>query len=363
MSKRWTLAAAVILAIGGTIAVVAATSGGGQGTQAAQAPAVSTGTVERGDLANMVSQYGILEYRAQSDGSLYAVINHASGTYTMLPAAGDKIDCGSALYRVNTKPVLLLCGATPAYRSMVEGDSGPDVAELNANLVQLGYASRAQLGPSSRDFTATTASALKKLQAKLGEDQTGTLDLGQAVFLPRSVRIANVSAELGGQAQPGARVAQATSDTLEVEVNLDPSQQRQVKRGNRAEITLPDNTTVTGHVERLGRVAHVANGQDATAGATIPAHISLDHPQQAHALDQAPVQVALTTRGVKNALSIPVTAIVGRSGGGLAVEVVRADGRRELVAVKLGLFDTAGGRVQVIQGNLREGDHVVVPSS
>ena len=70
----------------------------------------------------------------------------------------------------------------------------------------------------------------------------------------------------------------------------------------------------------------------------------------------------ITTRGVENALSVPVTAIVGKSGGGFAVEVVRADGRRELVAVQLGLFDTAGGRVQV-EGDLRQGDRVVVPSS
>jgi hypothetical protein len=40
---------------------------------------------------------------------------------------------------------------------------------------------------------------------------------------------------------------------------------------------------------------------------------------------------------------------------------VRAGERRELVAVKLGLFDTGGGRVQV-EGDLRAGDSVVVPS-
>ena len=68
-----------------------------------------------------------------------------------------------------------------------------------------------------------------------------------------------------------------------------------------------------------------------------------------------------TANGVENALSVPVTAIVGKSGGGFAVEVVRDGERRELVAVELGLFDTAGGRVQA-QGDLREGDHVVVPS-
>ena len=69
----------------------------------------------------------------------------------------------------------------------------------------------------------------------------------------------------------------------------------------------------------------------------------------------------ITTKGVADVLSVPVTALVGKSGGGFAVEVVRADGRRELVAVTLGLFDTAGGRVEV-EGDLRAGEHVVVPS-
>jgi hypothetical protein len=172
-----------------------------------------------------------------------------------------------------------------------------------------------------------------------------------------------VTGELGGTAQPGAHVLDATSGTLEVQLALDPSQQDEVKTGDRAQITLPGNTAVTGRVDRLARVAQVPAGQDNNAGgATIPAFISLDHPEQARGLDKAPVQVNITTKGVESALNVPVTAIVGRSGGGFAVEVVRADGRRELVAVKLGRFDTAGGRVQV-EGDLRVGDRVVVPSS
>jgi multidrug efflux pump subunit AcrA (membrane-fusion protein) len=71
--------------------------------------------------------------------------------------------------------------------------------------------------------------------------------------------------------------------------------------------------------------------------------------------------VDITTAGVRNALSVPVTALVGKAGGGFAVEVVRSGERRELVAVTLGLFDTADGRVQVT-GDLRAGDSVVVPS-
>src|SRR5438876_5075621 len=154
----------------------------------------------------MVSQYGTLTYRARSDGSPYSVINRAHGIYTKLPNGGDRVDCGDVLYRVNDHPVLLLCGSTPAYRSLSKGDSGPDVTELNANLVDLGYASRAKLDPSSHSFSSETASALEKLQAKLGEDRTGSLELGQAVFLPESLRIASVSGELAGFAQPGSTV-------------------------------------------------------------------------------------------------------------------------------------------------------------
>ncbi len=94
---------------------------------------------------------------------------------------------------------------------------------------------------------------------------------------------------------------------------------------------------------------------------TIPAYISLDDPAAVRGFDAAPVQVDITTEGVENALSVPVTALVGKAGSGFAVEVVRADGRHELVAVKLGLFDSAGGRVQV-EGDLHESDQVVVPT-
>jgi hypothetical protein len=176
------------------------------------------------------------------------------------------------------------------------------------------------------------------------------------VFLPEALRIGGVAGELGGSARPGAQVMTATSDTLEVQVSLDPSQQSEVKRGDRAQITLPSNTSVRGTVERLGRVAEGRAGS-----ATVPVYIALDDPRQAGGLDRAPVQVEITTRGVNDALNVPVTAIVGKPGGGFAVEMIRGGGRRELVAVKLGLYDTAGGRVQV-EGALRVGDRVVVPS-
>jgi putative ABC transport system ATP-binding protein len=216
------------------------------------APA-NTAKVDKGRLSAMVSQGGILTYRARSDGSPYAVINQARGVYTELPENGDRIGCGHVLYRVDDKPVVLLCGTVPAYRDLHTGDTGRDVRQLNRNLRRLGY--DADIDPGENDFTAKTSKALKALQHDTGSRATGALAIGGAVFLPEPVRVAGVTGELGGSARPGAPVLNATSGKLHVEVALDPSQQGAVKPGDRAQITLPGNTPASGRVEGFGRVS------------------------------------------------------------------------------------------------------------
>lgn len=353
MTRRgWVLAGAAVLVGVAVTGALIAVSSANQGTPPAREPQANTTKVARGKLSAMVSVSGILTYRARSDGSPYPVINRASGTYTELPDVGHQVACGDVLYRVDDKPVVLLCGTVPAYRDLHEGDVGNDVRELNQNLATA----------AGDTFTSETETALEMLQQDKGLPVTGALRIGDAVVFADSARIAKVSGVLGGPAQPGTAVLDATSANLEVLVNLDPSQQGLVHEGDRAQITLLDNTSITGKVDRLGLVETPA-GPDGKAGnPTIPVHISLDNPAAAHGFDQAPVKVAITTEGVEGVLSVPVAAIVGKAGGGFGVEVVRDDGRHELVAVALGLFDTSAGRVQV-DGDLREGDRVVVPSS
>ena len=351
--------AAVLVAVtaGGGVVVL---SGAEQAAPAAREAPANTVEVERGELSSVVSLNGTLTHRARADGAPYVAINQARGTYTELPEAGDEVGCGDVLYRVDDDPVLLLCGQVPSYRNLAIGDTGDDVRQLNRNLRALGYDAGE---PGDDGFTWQTQEAVRKLQHRKGVDVTGALARGAAVVLPERVRIAKVTGALGGLARPGGPVAQATSNALEVQVDLEATQQGEVKRGDRARITLPGNRSVTGTVDRLGSVARIPAGQDANVGdATIPASIRLNHPKKARGLDEAPVQVEITTKGVEDALSVPVIALVGKSGGGFAVEVARAGGRRALVAVKVGLFDTGGGRVQV-EGDLRAGDRVVVPSS
>ena len=365
--KAWLPAAAALLVFGSGGVFAISTRDHANATTVAPAP--QTATIQRSRLSDLVSGAGTLTYRANSDGSPYAVFNQTSGTYTSLPTSGEDVGCGSVLYRVDDRPVLLLCGPNPLYRSLSEGDRGGDVAELNAALVRLADATRAQLDPTSRMFSLATATAVRKLQTAKGLTATGTLTLGQAVVLPAALRVATVTAQLGGPAAAGP-VLTATSQIPQVQVPLDPSQQNAVKVGNRVQITLPGNRVVDGRVERLGPVTPASgnsNGQSGASGgsgaeATVPAYISLVHPEQAHRYAEVSVQVQIATTAVANALNVPVTAIVATAGGGFAVEIAGAYGRRDLVPVTLGLFDDAAGRVQ-ITGAVHAGEQVVVASS
>jgi len=356
-------AASLVLAaaiVGGAIIVF----GGGASEPADGHQSARTARVERGALSATINLSGILTYRARPDGSPYSAVNQASGIYTELPAAGTEIACGDVLYRVDEDPILLLCGDVPAYRDLASGAAGEDVRQLNRNLHDLGYdaAAGVEIDPTDDDFDWATRAALSKLQRDRGLDATGTLALGDAVFQPGPMRISKLSGRLGEPARPGAEVAVTTSDRLEVQVDLDALRQDRVRKGARALVTLPDNHSVRGKVDRVGRVAQAPETQGDVGTATVPAFISLEHPAKARRFDRAPVRVEITTAGVESALSVPVTALVGRSGGGFAVEVAREDGQHELVAVNLGLFDSAGGRVQV-EGEIHEGDQVVVPAS
>jgi hypothetical protein len=343
--------------------------GGSSGDGVARAAAAATGstaTVASGRLSSQVYENGTLGYAAQPDGAPYAIVNQREGAYTSLPEVTHVAHCGRELYRIDDAPVLLLCGGVPAWRSLYVGMEGPDVRQLNRNLVALGYATEDELDPRSDSFSSTTSYALGKLQEDRGLDWTGSLELGDAVFLPGPLRITKVTATLGTRAGAGAPVGEATSTRRRVDVDLETARASSVDVGDAAAITLPDNRTTTGVVSRVGTVASAGEeepGGSDSSGATIPVAIELDRPRAVGKLDQAPVGVRITTGRVRDALSVPVTALVARAGGGYAVETVAADGRQELVPVRLGMFDPAGGQVQVKSPGLSAGQRVVVPST
>lgn len=326
---------------------------------ATAATSSSTAIVQRGSLSSHTQVGATLGYAGS-----YQVVNKASGTYTSLPAVGQVVRDGQVLYTVDGSPVVLLYGATPAYRDLSSGMTGADVEQLNADLVALGYASSSSLSPTSDTFSSVTASALDALQAAVGLTQTGTLPVAQAVFLPAAARITAVTPTLGTSAQPGSPAMTATSTTRQVTVQLDAALQSDVKVGDPVSITLPDQSTTPGTVSFVGTVATTPSGSGSgNSSPTIEVDVALTDPAAAGSLDQAPVNVAITNATVNDVLVVPVNALLALENGGYAVEVVPAHGRHYLVPVTTGLFDDQGGSVQVSGSGLTEGMHVVVPSS
>ena len=371
--RRGRVAAGVIVVAAAAAVVVAGVTGAfgntdspGSGT-ASSAYRTSTATVTRGALTSQTQVAATL-----GDAGTYSVVNQAQGTITELPEAGQVVRQGQVLYGVNGSPVMLLYGPVPAYRDLAEGMTGPDVAELNADLVQLRYATAAQLGPRSgwNYFSAETAYALEALQAHLAVTQTGTLALDQAVFLPSAALITGPGPDTvpGGTATPGSVVLTASSTTPVVTIALDPAQQTEVKDGEQVSITLPDGATTPGVVSQVAAVATAPGSSDnpssseSDSSATIAVQVALSDPKAAGSLNQAPVEVTITTSSVADALVVPVDALLAQGSGGYAVEVIGAANHHHLVAVSLGLFDDAAGLVQVTGTGLAAGQHVVVPA-
>jgi peptidoglycan hydrolase-like protein with peptidoglycan-binding domain len=285
-----------------------------------------------------------------------------TSVYTALPPVGRVVRRGDGLFAIDGKPTVLLYGTQPASRAFAPGMApGSDVAQLNANLFALGYGR-----PVGDAFTSATAAAIRAFQAPRGIPATGRLLLGSVVFEPWPVRVTSVTPALGAAVQAGP-VLGVTSTRRVVTIALDASQQTSVKVGDPVTITLPDNSTTPGHVVFVGTVATTPSNSDQGNGGsstpTIEVDVTPDRPGATGRLDQAPVNVSITTGTVHDGLVVPVTALLALSGGGYAVEEVEAGGVHRLVGVQVGLFDDAEGLVQITGAGLAGGQRVVIPAS
>jgi hypothetical protein len=320
---------------------------------AAGAVPPATQAVTREDLSSTTPVTATLGY-----ADSYTVRGQGGGALTWLPAAGQVVGQGQALYRVdNGTPVVLLYGPVPAWRTLDEGLTGADVTQLNHDLVALGYASSPDISALGWDyFSWETQDAVQQLESALGvSSPAGSLPLGSVVFEPTAIRVTSVLGSPGGPA--AGPVLAATSDQHVVTIPLSTAQEPEVAVGDAVTITLPDGASTPGKISSVGTVA------SGTAGnATIPVTVTLTDPSAAGALDQAPVTVYITTASASDVLVVPVGALVAQSPGGYAVEVIGAGDIRRLVPVTVGIFDDNSGLVQVT-GVLTPGEQVVVPAT
>src|SRR6266702_4099155 len=148
---RWVALGIVVVVAAGAVSawragVFSPAASLGAGRRGAPAPA--TRPVVREELAATTPVTATLGYAGSYPGR-----GEGGGTLTWLPSAGRVIGQGQVLYKTgNGSPVVLLYGRVPAWRSMSAGITGQDVAQLNHDLVKLGYVGRADVVAAGWDY-------------------------------------------------------------------------------------------------------------------------------------------------------------------------------------------------------------------
>ncbi|WP_020670010.1 peptidoglycan-binding domain-containing protein [Amycolatopsis nigrescens] len=356
---RWFVGTAVALVVAGTVSVVVLTrvAGSSAGQAPAAPPPVQTTPVVKTDLSDQESADGTLGYGAER-----ALAGRKPGTVTALPTVGAVIERGKSVYGVDARPVPLFYGSLPLYRDLVEGmEDGPDVKVVEENLRALGFGG---FGKADEKFTSATASALKKWQKSLELPETGTLTPGDVVVEPGAIRVASVSAALGGQS--GGDLMKVTGTDRAVTVELELAKQKLAKPGEKVKLTVSGGKPSTGTITSSEVEEDSGGGGEQPPGGSgedpkVKVTIALDDQAAAGDLGAAPVEVLFTTGTRTGVLTVPVGALLALAEGGYAVEVAGGvDGGRRLLPVELGLF--ADGKVEVSGDGLREGIQVVTTS-
>jgi peptidoglycan hydrolase-like protein with peptidoglycan-binding domain len=306
---------------------------------------LSTAAVQRRDLLDRADIDGTLSF-AQTG----AVSASRAGTLTRLRGEGDVVRRGKSIMSIDAKATAwVLYGKVPMYRDLgPSSDDGRDIRQLERNLVKLGY----DPGTVDDDWTSATTAAVKAFQDDRDLTETGTLARTDVVISDGPARIGEHRAEVGDAVRPSGPVTTLTAQSPSVTAKLDAAYAEDVKPGAAADVTLPDGRTVAGRVTEVGSVAQA--GQDGGA-ATVALRVRLKAKRHGR-LDGAPVSVSLVTATTRDALAVPVTALVATEPSHYAVELA---GSHRLAPVELGAF--ADGWVQVSGGGLTEGTRVVVP--
>ena len=192
------IAAAVVVVL-----VVRSSPGAASGSTGSAGTTGGSATVRRRNLVATDTESGTLSYAGAQ-----TVYNRLGGTVTWLPPVGRTINPGGVLYRVDGQPVVLMSGSVPAYRTLSAADvDGHDVLELNRNLKRLGF--DATEITVDDVWQSATSLGVEELQESLGEDPTGSLALGQVVFLPGPQLVSSLDTTVGSTGSGGGSAGAA----------------------------------------------------------------------------------------------------------------------------------------------------------
>jgi hypothetical protein len=199
--------------------------------------------------------------------------------------SGARVGDGSVIAQVAGRPVILLQGTTPMYRTIVGGDSGADVAQIQADLRGLGFA----ISDATGVYGPSTSSAIRELYVRDGyappmtEPGFRTVTAGgkrvalalvaipqaEVVFVPTLPAVVGTTSEAVGQAIHNPAATLIFGRPV-VEARLSEAQAYQVQPGEQAKLTLGDGRQWRGKVVTVDRSIRADRG---AAEITVPGDV------------------------------------------------------------------------------------------
>ncbi len=138
---------------------------------------LTTVSIQKGDLAKKEEYNGTLR---QTDKKI--LNSPTNGVVTFLPKEGSVVNFGEVLFIIDNKPVILLQGSTPFYRTLdLNSDPGVDIQQVEEALVYLGYADSAFV--PDEVFDEQTSKMLNTLYIDYGIDTKSEITPTEQVLI------------------------------------------------------------------------------------------------------------------------------------------------------------------------------------
>jgi peptidoglycan hydrolase-like protein with peptidoglycan-binding domain len=280
---------------------------------------------------------------------------------------GSYVQPGDVVIEVAGQPFFVFQGKVPAYRDMAPGESGSDIAELQAGLESLGFGIGADASGvygqgtaaavaafySSRGYTAPAVKAGPKA------DRGAEVPLSEIMFVPHfPAQVVKLGGKVGSVVS--GSLLTLTMGTPQIKGQLNPAYGALVRPGMHVTISAQGSPAVV-HAT-IGSVTRKAQTSGSISGGLYyPMRIDLSAPLPS---SMGPGQnVVMSIRAAQSSgpmLAVPEAALFGGQDG--QDYVSRVTGPNSTTRVPVTVLTTGDGMIGVrprSPGALRSGDQVV----
>jgi peptidoglycan hydrolase-like protein with peptidoglycan-binding domain len=365
------VAIALLAAAGGLVISTAIKSPAQQAAQSRPPPLTRlTAPVRRQVITQTVLAHGAVTHPPTISGPAAAGGDSSPGAQPIVTRIflkpGLFVTPGNPILEVAGRPVFVLQGTVPAYRDLAPGETGTDVAELQADLESLGYS----VGDdTSGVFGNGTAVAVTDFYANIGystlaissgrkADRGPKMPLSEFMFVPRlPARVVKLGAHVGGTAS-GSLVTLSIGSPV-IAGQLNPGDSPLVRAGLAVKIT--DSATGSarrGVIRSVGRRTKTKGS--ISGGVYLPFKIATRRPLPNSLTGQDVTVTISAASSSKPVLAVPAAAVFASADG--RTYVMKVTGAQTQVRVPVQVKITGDGLVGVKPGGgaaLGPGDAVV----